>query len=81
MPHLTRPSPKNEYEQSIFDNIRKHGWHCTSVGGGGGDDTPPFSYTIGLMDTFGHPERVIFGFGLNLAHGILSIVARAAAVG
>ena len=73
---MSRPSPENHYEQLIVDNIRDHGWHCTSIGGE--DDTPPFSYTIGLLDTFGHPELVIFGFNSTMAHSVLSIVARAA---
>ena len=76
---MSHPAPQNDYEQSIIDNIREYGWHCTSVGGD--EDSPAFSYSIGLWESFGHPELVIFGLDTKLAHGMLSKVARAAEAG
>ncbi len=73
---MTRPTPSTDYEQLVFDNIREHGWHCTSVGSG--DGHPAFSYSIGLFQTYGHPEIVIFGLTSELANSVMWIVARAA---
>ena len=76
---MTHPIPENSYEQSIVDNVREFGWHCTSVGGG--EEAPPFTYSIGLWESFDHPELVVIGLDTNLAHSVLSKVARAVEVG
>ena len=73
---MALPTPSDDYEQSVFDNIRDHGWHCTSVGSG--DGHPAFSYSIGLFQTYDHPELVILGLSPELSNGILWEVARAA---
>jgi Domain of unknown function (DUF4262) len=72
---LTRTA-SNEYERNLLGNIQRHGWQCTSVSA-----SPPFSYTIGLYRSFGHPELIIFGLEHEVAHGILGVAARAAAAG
>jgi hypothetical protein len=49
--------------------IRQHGWAIEYIGGGccsapgcdgGGDEGPPFAYTVGLFG-LGHPELLVFG--------------------
>lgn len=74
--HLPRPTPTNDYENSVFENIEKYGWHCTSVGGG--DGSPCFTYSVGLFDSFGHPELLVIGLSAELSHSMISAVARAA---
>lgn len=69
----------NDYEQKLLDNIKVHGWQCTSVGAG--DGSPPFSYTVGLFQSFGYPELMIVGLASKISHDILTIAARAAQKG
>jgi len=76
---MPRTSSSNEYERKLLAKISEHGWQCTSVAGE--ESSPSFSYTIGLFQSFGHPELVIFGLNPKTAHGVLSIAARAAAAG
>lgn len=79
---MPRPKPINEYERKLVANITKYGWQCTSVQAKEGDiDSVSFSYTIGLYSTYGQPEFIIFGLPVETAHGILSLVADAAASG
>jgi hypothetical protein len=49
----------------LRESIRKQGWQVMLIG----DDSPApyFAYTIGLFESFGHPEVVIYG----LPHGVM----------
>ncbi len=47
----------------------------------GDDEHEPFSYTIGLFQTYGHPELLIYGLSEETSHAILCIAAEAAARG
>jgi hypothetical protein len=53
-------------------DVQRFGWHCLSVRPREGDTGSQFTYTIGLSETFGHPEIVIFGLDSKVSHGILS---------
>jgi hypothetical protein len=53
-------------------DVQTFGWHCISVVPGEGESGENFTYTIGLSETFGHPEIMIFGLNSNTSHGILS---------
>lgn len=76
MPKTTATDPR---EQKLLDDIRKFGWHCVHVLGE--DPYEPFSYTVGLFQTYGHPELLIYGLSREFAHAVLTTVADAAANG
>ena len=76
---MPRHESTNEYERKLLENIKQHGWQCTSVGADDGD--PCFSYTIGLYHTYCYPELLLVGLPTKIAHGVLSAVAEAAATG
>lgn len=52
--------------------IREHGWAVQSVLPG--PDTPSFSYTLGLTETFGHAELIMCRFDPTLMHRLLNDV-------
>jgi hypothetical protein len=37
--------------------------------------TPGFAYTVGLHETYGHPELIVFGLPYEVAHGVLNDLA------
>lgn len=37
--------------------------------------TPGFAYTVGLEETYGHPELIVFGLPYEVAHGVLNDLA------
>ena len=76
---MPRTVASNTFEEKLLNNVHQYGWHCNSVSGN--DETPSFTYTIGLFASYGHPELIIFGFGSKFAHSIVSYVADAAAQG
>jgi len=57
-------------EETIAADIERLGWIAISVR----DIDPPFLYTVGLMQTFDHPEAIVFGLEPNAAHSILAVV-------
>ncbi len=52
-------------------DVETFGWHCVNVHPTPGDERPGFSYTIGLTETYDHPEIMIFGLG-EKAHALLT---------
>jgi hypothetical protein len=60
------------HEQKILDNIEKYGWHVVAVMGG--PEGPPFAYTIGLMDSYQHPELILLGLQPETIHEIFKTV-------
>ncbi len=76
---MTRPEPqlrlppKNEYERTVVKNVEQFGWHCTSVAPRVGQEGEVFSYTVGLYQTHGSSELIMFGLPSDTAHSIFSI--------
>lgn len=65
-------SPEEQMERHVCSDIERHGWHVAKVEGD--DRVPPWAFTIGLMDTFGHPEVIAAGMGVEQLHGLLNRV-------
>ena len=55
-------------------NIKKHGWEAMYVFDEHGEKEP-FLYTIGLEETYSHPEIMIFGLNRETMHNIVSDIA------
>lgn len=55
------------------ENIKKFGWHAVGVGSGADSlAEPTFIYTVGLRETFDHPELVVSGLPMQTAHSLIS---------
>lgn len=67
------PTPRDEHEQKALDDVERHGLHIVHVLEEG--DLPPFSYTVGLYHTFGHPEVLVYGLPNDSAHSLLNHLA------
>lgn len=63
---------KLDAERDIKRKIDKHGWTLLVVSGQPG---PNWVYTIGLVESFKHPEIVIVGLGEEPASILLNVVA------
>lgn len=59
-------------EEEIAEVVREFGWYAASIN----DHEPPFLYTIGLMQTFNHPELIMFGLEADNMHALFSQLAR-----
>jgi len=58
-------------DKQVAENIRKYGCHVYSVS----DPTqeqPSFSYSIGIQETTGVAEAIVFGLPSNLGHSMIN---------
>lgn len=56
--------------QQVRDGIAEHGWLCVHIMAERGE--APYSFTVGLFQTYSHPELIIFGLASEVAHATLS---------
>ena len=54
----------------VQENIAQYGWHLISVMED--EEGPSFSYSIGLYETFGHPEVILIGLTIDLAQSLIN---------
>ena len=55
-------------DEEIAEAVRKYGWDAISIS----DAQPPFLYSVGLMETYKHPELIVFGLDASNAHAMFS---------
>ncbi len=62
----------HEAAVQAFDlKIRIHGWVVVQVG----DGESAFSYTVGLVESFGHPELIVVDVDRRLQQGLINELA------
>jgi hypothetical protein len=64
---------RDDLGKFVLANINEFGWHCVNVVED--HDHPPWSYTIGLYDTWEHPELIVIGRSRATSHEMLKTVA------
>jgi len=74
-----RLPPNNDYERRVLANVEKFGWHYTSVFPEEGENSPRFTYSVGLYHSYDQPEFIIFGLDSKVAYALLDTLANAAA--
>lgn len=60
-----------EAMQALDLQIKIYGWAVIQVD----DDGVVFSYTVGLVENFGHPELIVLDVETGLQHGLLNEIA------
>lgn len=59
--------------EKIEGDIEQVGWSSIGVFNAVGDEpTPSFTYTIGLRETYDHPELIVYGLEAETAHGLIA---------
>jgi uncharacterized protein DUF4262 len=66
-------------DKKVLDDIEKHGWHVVKVLAEA--EFPAFAYSIGLYHSFGHPEVIVIGLNLDVAHCLINEVGEWARAG
>lgn len=67
----------DSFDEKLQKIIAEFGWQATYVP----DAEPHFQYTIGLSDTFKHPDLIVFGLTRELQYAILSTVVKQIKIG
>lgn len=65
---------RDDMEDVVRRNVHEYGWHAMKIPGDA--EGPPFIYTIGLYETYDHPEILCVGLPLDVAHDALWQCAR-----
>ncbi len=73
---MVRYLGQDRSEQKVIDDIAKFGWHCVHIHAEG--EFVEYTFTVGLFQTYKHPELIIFGLPSKVSHQILTIAANAA---
>jgi len=72
-------SQGDEIEARVAADIAQHGWHVVLVPPEG--NTPGWAHSIGLQESFGHPEIVVFGMDLEVLGPLLNRLGEAIRAG
>ena len=64
---------RDDLDKIVISNINEFGWHCVNVIED--DGHPPWSYTIGLYETWQHPELIVIGRSRATSHAMLKTFA------
>ena len=59
-------------QERIRNDVEKFGWHVMLVLAEG--SSPGWGYSIGLHETFKHPEVVLFGLSKDLTHSTINFI-------
>lgn len=66
----------------VTEDIDRVGWSVMSVSANNDTDlVPQFAYTIGLWQTYKHPEVIILGLPISVAHILLNDIGKMVKVG
>ena len=65
-------------DQKVLADVEEYGWHCLHVHDR--DGLPQWTFSIGIFQTWHHPELLVFGLRDTVAHDLLKqLVLRVAA--
>jgi hypothetical protein len=64
----------DESEKRALDDIAKFGWHLIVVNPD--EQGPGFVYSVGMMQTLGHPEIIMFGLAPQLMGTVVNDMGR-----
>ena len=67
---MQKPKPVDKAEKKALADIEKYGLHVIHVLED--DSGPEFSYSVGLFESYGHPEIIIFGLRSELSLVLLN---------
>jgi hypothetical protein len=69
MPDHDCPDP-SEVDQRVTEDVKRYGWHVTYVREESG--LPGWTFSIGLFETFKHPEVLIFGLSMDVSTAVIN---------
>jgi hypothetical protein len=63
---------EEDQDKKLISDIQEYGWHVIMIPLD--DEGPAFAYSVGLFQTFGHPEIIVFGLDLGVMHQIINLI-------
>jgi hypothetical protein len=66
------PAPKDDYDRAILGDIARVGWSVIQINPDDPRSQPPYSFSVGLYHTHGHPEVILLGLNHAVAGSIIN---------
>src|SRR5271154_1019490 len=72
---MTQPQQftRDDLDKIVVANVNEFGWHAVNVIED--DGHPPWTFSIGLYETWGFPELIVIGRSRATAHEMLKTLA------
>lgn len=64
------PTPRDNSDDRVLEDVRRHGCHIIHVGAD--EEGPGWSYSIGLFHSFAQPEVIVFGLPWSTTEEIIN---------
>lgn len=68
--------PDDDGDRRCLADVSTYGWHVIHVSES--ETSEPFAFTIGLHHSFGHPEVMVRGLEIDVAHAVLTRIGNGA---
>jgi hypothetical protein len=68
-------------DKKVLEDIQRFGWHVVSVFAQADEEEPGWAFSIGMFQTFAHPEVIIFGLPLDRCANIINEIGKAIRAG
>jgi hypothetical protein len=59
-------------DAKLLADVKDYGWHVVKILDR--DESPGWAFSIGLHKNFAHPEIIVFGLDLDVAHSIINTI-------
>jgi hypothetical protein len=60
----------DDNDRQLLGDVEEHGWHVVLIADE--DSVPGWAFSVGLFQTFRHPEITVFGLPVELAHHVIN---------
>jgi hypothetical protein len=61
-------------DAKVLNDIKRVGWHTLGVSPTMGEDGPNWAFSIGLYQTFGHPEVIVLGLPVGTRQQLVNVI-------
>jgi hypothetical protein len=69
------PVPQDDGDRKVLADVARHGWAVLMIEED--DEGPAFAFSVGLFQTFGHPELLILGLAPPVAQPLVNALGEA----
>ena len=59
-------------DAKVLADVKEYGWHVVRIRAR--DELPGWAFSIGLYKNFTHPEIIVFGLDIDVAHSLINTV-------
>ena len=73
---LTETEGLSASDVKVLRDIQRVGWHVTGVFASKGEQGPEWAFSIGLFQSFGHPEVIVFGLPFKRWMDVVTVIGQ-----